>query len=294
VPKQVLQEGTNLAIAIISSLVLVTLLLSLATAYMVSRLIRKPTPQLLQSAKALKGGSIVKFDHTVMREANVIGDALADASRDVQLYMREISHRSKNLLAVVQSISRQTQRAAPDLKAFAQRFDSRLQSLARSHDLLVDRNWGGVPLRELVTAQLDSFVNPGDDRIAIDGPAIVLSSAASQHIGLAIHELATNAAKYGALSVPEGRVCISWNERSGSENQQGFRLTWTESGGPLVSASSRKGFGRYVIENAVARGVSGQASINWHSTGIVWILEAPSSGLVSEASFQLHDKNQTY
>jgi len=291
VPKQVLQEGTNLAIAVISALILVALLLSLATGYAVSRLIRKPTDQLLKSAQALKSGSVVAFDHTAMREANVIGDALADASRDVQLYMREISHRSKNLLAVVQSISRQTQKSAPDLKTFAHRFDSRLQSLARSHDLLVDRNWGGVPILELVEAQLDSFTDPGDDRIDIKGPAINLSPAASQHIGLAIHELATNASKYGALSVPEGRLSISWSEQSDPAGTRMFKLTWTESGGPTVSPSSRKGFGRFVIETAVARGVFGSAKIDWHSSGLVWTLEAPTSSLVSKASFDLDEKH---
>jgi two-component sensor histidine kinase len=291
VPEQVLQEGANLAFAVISALALVTLLLSLATGYAVSRLIRKPTHQLLQSAQALKSGSIVTFNHTAMREANVIGDALADASRDVQLYMREISHRSKNLLAVVQSISRQTQKSAPDLKTFALRFDSRLHSLARSHDLLVDRNWGGVPVRELVDAQLESFIDPEDARIDLDGPAIDLSPAASQHIGLAIHELATNASKYGALSVPEGHVSISWGEHSSCDGTQSFRLKWAESGGPSVSASSRKGFGRFVIETAVARGVSGQTNIDWRSSGLVWTLEAPSAELVSKASFHLDDKH---
>lgn len=290
VPKQVLQERANLAFAVISALALAALLLSLATAYAVSRLIRKPTEQLLQSAHALKNGSIVSFDHTAMREANVIGDGLADASRDVQLYMREISHRSKNLLAVVQSISRQTQKSAPDLKTFAHRFDSRLESLARSHDLLVDRNWGGVPILKLVEAQLASFIDPGDDRINLNGPSVDLSPAASQHIGLAIHELATNASKYGALSVPEGRVSIAWNEQPDHDGARNFQLTWIESGGPSVSASSRRGFGRFVIETAVARGVSGKSKIDWHSSGLVWTLEAPSLGLVSKASFHFDEK----
>lgn len=290
VPKQVLQEGTNFAFAVISALALGALLLSLAIGYAVSRLIQKPTRQLLHSAQALKTGSIVTFDDTAMREANVIGDALADASRDVQLYMREISHRSKNLLAVVQSISRQTQRSAPDLKTFAHRFDSRLQSLARSHDLLVDRNWGGVPMLELITAQLASFIDAGVDRIDFLGPAIDLSPAASQHVGLAIHELATNASKYGALSVPEGRVSISWSEHSDCHGTRIFKLTWTESGGPPVLASSRKGFGRFVVETAVARGVFGTAKIDWHSSGLVWTLEAPSAGLVGEATFGIDEK----
>jgi two-component sensor histidine kinase len=290
VPKQLLQESLNTALAMTSALALAALLLSLAAGYAVSRLIRKPTDQLLQSAQALKSGNIVVFDQTAMREANVIGEALADASRDVQLYMREISHRSKNLLAVVQSISRQTQRSSPDLKTFAQRFDSRLESLARSHDLLVNRNWGGVPIRELIEAQLESFVTPGDDRIGLEGPVMSLSPAASQHIGLAIHELATNATKYGALSGRDGRVSISWNENRDCDGRPIFRLIWAESGGPPVSAASKKGFGRFVIETAVARGVLGKSNIDWQPTGLVWTLEAPSPRLVDKTTFQLDEK----
>jgi two-component sensor histidine kinase len=287
VPKTVLQERANMAAAAIGTLTLVTLLLSLGAGYVVSRAIRRPTRQLIKSAEDLKRGRIVRFEPTIMREANFVGDALAEASRDVQLYMREISHRSKNLLAVVQSISRQTQRGSADLKTFSQRFDDRLQSLARSHDLLVDRNWSGVLVQDLVSAQLASFLDPGDSRVSLSGPSILLNPAASQHIGLAIHELATNASKYGALSVPEGRVRIEWNEDMNGDRTRRFRMTWRETAGPPVTQTNRKGFGRFVIEDAVARGLSGTAQIRWDETGLFWILDAPSSFLVGERVFRL-------
>ncbi len=281
VPTHVLQEGANMAAAAIGALTLVTLLLSLGAGYVASRVIRRPTRLLIKAAEDLKSGNIVRFEPTIMREANVVGVALVEASRDVQLYMREISHRSKNLLAVVQSISRQTQRNSADIKTFSQRFDDRLQSLARSHDLLVDRNWGGVLVHELVSAQLGSFLDPGDDRISLTGPSLLLNPAASQHIGLAIHELATNASKYGSLSVPKGRVDIEWKAELNNGTQR-FRMAWRESNGPVVTKSSRKGFGRFVVEEAVARGLSGTAYIEWGEAGLTWTLDAPSSCLVGE------------
>jgi two-component sensor histidine kinase len=292
VPKIVLQERANTAAAALSALALVTLVFSLVIGYVVSRLIRRPTRQLLESAHGLKQGSIVIFEPTIMREANIVGAALADASRDVQLYMREISHRSKNLLAVVQSISRQTQRGSSDLKSFGQRFDDRLQSLARSHDLLVERNWGGILIRDLVSAQLASFRDVNDKSISLEGPPILLNPAASQHLGLAIHELATNASKYGALSVPQGRVQISWEDHRVSEGASTFRMVWQELGGPAVSKSLRKGFGRFVIEEAVARGLGGQAVIDWNEGGLKWSLEAPSSCLGGETPFRLEAQDQ--
>jgi two-component sensor histidine kinase len=289
VPKSVLQERATMAANAIGALALVTLLLSLAAGYVVSRVIRRPTRQLIMSAAALKKGNIVRFEPTIMREANVVGEALADASRDIQLYMREISHRSKNLLAIVQAISRQTQRSSGDLATFSTRFDNRLQSLARSHDLLVDRNWSGVLVHDLVSAQLASFLEPGDGRVRLAGPPVLLNPAASQHIGLAIHELATNATKYGALSVAEGRVHIEWREVIADYGPRRFRMSWQETGGPSVTPSARKGFGRFVIEDAVARGLSGLARIDWAEAGLTWTLDAPSSCLVGEGPFRLEE-----
>jgi two-component sensor histidine kinase len=205
--------------------------------------------------------------------------------------MREISHRSKNLLAVIQSISRQTRRSSKDLAEFGRLFDDRLQSLARSHDLLVERNWGGTLVRDLVKAQLHSFVDGRDTRVEIEGPAILLSPAASQHIGLAIHELATNASKYGALSVADGKVRVAWSTAVDDEGTDRFRMSWTERGGPPVQQPTRKGFGRFVVEEAVGRGVMGTASIDWSSEGLAWTLDAPTSCLsASSELFGLTDE----
>ena len=124
--------------------------------------------------------------------------------------MHELSHRSKNLLAVIQSISRRTARTTTTIEEFESRFGRRLQGLAASHDVLVRNSWQGAPLADLMRQQLTPFMDIQSSRIERTGPDIVVTAEAAQAIGLAIHELATNAIKYGALSVPAGKVKISW------------------------------------------------------------------------------------
>jgi two-component sensor histidine kinase len=134
----------------------------------------------------------------------------ANFADHIQFLMHEISHRSKNLLSVIQSIARRTARTARTMKEFEGRFERRLQGLAASHDVLVGKNWQGAPLAELVRQQLGPFVEIQSSRFEFVGPDIVVTAEAAQAIGLAIHELATNAIKYGALSAPTGKVRISW------------------------------------------------------------------------------------
>ncbi len=287
VPKAVLQARADTALWVLVGLTVCTLVVSLIVGYLVAYLIRRPARQLLSAAHSLGAGAEVQFDRTLMREANVVGGALSDASRDIRLYMREISHRSKNLLAVVQSIARQTRRNSTDLRDFGQRFDDRLLSLARSHDLLVERNWSGTFVHELVKAQLRSFVDDSDARLEITGDPVLLSPGASQHIGLALH-----ASKYGALSVPEGRVHVAWSRGPGADGTEHFRMSWQERGGPALSEPSRKGFGRYVVEEAVARGVTGSATILWNPDGLLWTLDAPTNCLVSETPLQLDEPSR--
>jgi two-component sensor histidine kinase len=287
VPKPVLQERANTALWALLGLTCITLVTSLSVGYFVAHLIKGPTRQLLIAARSLGAGKQVRFDRALMREANTVGSAMSDASRDIRLYMREISHRSKNLLAVVQAIARQTRRNSHDLGDFAQRFDDRLQSLARSHDLLVERNWSGAFVHDLVRAQLQPFIEDGDARVDISGDPVLLSAGASQHLGLAFHELATNASKYGALSVPSGQLRIDWGKKTNADGNEMFQLSWRESGGPAVSEPMKKGFGGFVIEEAVAIGVSGSAKIDWNPDGLVWTLDAPADRLLSQGPFEI-------
>ena len=128
----------------------------------------------------------------------------------LRLLMRELTHRSKNLLAVIQAMARQTARHAGSIEGFLNQFSARLQALAASHDLLVRESWHGASLRELIKSQLGAYIDSGEGQVAIDGAPVALKPEAAQNLGLALHELAVNAANFGALSVPGGRVSITW------------------------------------------------------------------------------------
>ena len=218
-------------------------------------------------------------DGKALRVANIVVDVTdrKKAEQHVQMLMREISHRSKNLLAVVQALAGQTARRAETLGDFQDRFALRLQGLAASHDLLVTKDWHGAPLRELVREQLAPFAERGV-RLDLDGPDIVLTAAAAQTIGMALHELATNATKYGAWSVPSGSVSVDW--RIEAQREPTLRLSWTESSGPAVSAPVRKGYGNVVFEQMVAQQLGGQVQIDYCPEGLRWMLSIPLHSVV--------------
>jgi two-component sensor histidine kinase len=146
--------------------------------------------------------------------------------------MREVSHRAKNMLSLVQAIARQT--AAREPEDFIGRFTERIQALAANQDLLVRNKWQGVDTEDLVRAQLAPFADLIESRIAVHGPKLRLNAAAAQAVGLALHELATNAGKYGALSTDAGRVDVGW--RLGGDI---FAMSWTERDGPPVRPPER-------------------------------------------------------
>ena len=135
----------------------------------------------------------------------------------VRLIMRELSHRSKNLLAIVLAIARQTARHTTSFSDFESRFNSRIQALADAHDLLVEQQWGGALIDDLVRAQLSAF---GTEKVTCRGERVMLRAEAVQNVALALHELATNASKYGALSVPAGKVNIDWARQPGESGER--------------------------------------------------------------------------
>src|SRR5262249_8115664 len=152
-----------------------------------------------------------------------------------------------NLLAVVQAIAGQTARHSAGLDAFQQRFSERLSAMARSQDLLVDGNWTGASVADLVRTQLAPFAETASSRIEVAGPRLELAPNAVHSLTLALHELATNAAKYGALSVSDGRLAITWGLSAADTAETRFRMCWRERNGPRVSSPTRKGFGHVVI-----------------------------------------------
>lgn len=190
-----------------------------------------------------------------------------EAEAQLRLLLRELTHRSKNLLAVIQAMARQTARHSGTTDAFLDMFNARLQALARSHDLLVQEGWQGAALEELVRSQLGHYLDREKSRIAIKGPAVWLRPEAAQSLGLALHELAANAAKYGALSVPQGRLSIEWTRRAPSEGF-GLDILWTESGGPAVAAPDRRGFGSLIIERNLARSLEADVELTFAADGV--------------------------
>jgi two-component sensor histidine kinase/CHASE3 domain sensor protein len=203
----------------------------------------------------------------------------------VRLLLREITHRSKNLLAVIQAIMRQTASHAMSVEDFTKRFSARLDALAGSLDLLVQEDWRGVTLADLVRSQLAHHADAGSSQIELDGGKLQLPPDAAQNIGMALHELATNAAKYGALSVPQGRVRVSWQTERHASGQEFCRLSWEERDGPPVVPPARRGFGQVVIERTVARAVGGKVTLRYPPEGVHWTLEFYlGSELVDEAA----------
>jgi PAS domain S-box-containing protein len=204
------------------------------------------------------------------------------AEEHVRFLMRELSHRTKNMMAVVQAISWQTVRKSLDLKNFEERFTQRLEALARSHDLLVKRDWHGVVLEDLVRTQLEPFVESAGERLALHGPTLLLMPQAAQDLGMALHELATNASKYGALSAPTGKIEIGWTVDGGTAKAERFVMTWRESGGPMVSPPLRTGFGSTVITRTLTTTLKGQAELEYRAEGLAWQLTAPVGRLIAE------------
>lgn len=189
-------------------------------------------------------------------------------ARQLRVVMRELTHRSKNLLAVVQSVARLTAKQARDVGEFRTKFEQRLRALAGTQDLLVAENWTTVTLDALIRNQVGHYMGESVGRMRIEGPTVHLSPEATQALGLALHELATNAAKYGALSNDAGLVSVAWNVTSRG-GQAMLDLAWRETGGPPVHPPERSGFGRIVIERNVALALDADVSVEFHAAGLV-------------------------
>ncbi|WP_342361084.1 sensor histidine kinase [Terrarubrum flagellatum] len=201
--------------------------------------------------------------------------------QNIRLLMREIAHRAKNILAVVQAMARQTAATTPEPQAFIDRFAARLEALGATHALLVDEGWKGADIGDLIRSQMGHQLDLIGKQIFLDGPLLSIPSEIAQNIGLALHELTTNASKYGALSVPEGRVDVSWAVTESANGAQDVSLQWIESGGPPVVPPKRKGFGQVVIERTVSRAVGGKVEMSYDPKGFSWKL-----------SFQIRDSDE--
>lgn len=236
-----------------------------------------------ETIRRRKDGSLLHISLTVSPVKNASGKVVgaskiarditeqkqAEAQRD--LLVAELSHRVKNTLATVISIARQSF-ANPDSEEARGSFDSRIRGLAQTHSRLAESNWSGVSLATMLADELAPYRN--DSNVHIEGPAIELNPKCALTLGLAVHELATNAAKYGALSSKSGEVHVTW-AYDASEHM--LRLAWTERGGPPVNPPKRSGFGRLLIERALASDLNGAVELEFANQGLRCTIAIPEN-----------------
>jgi len=192
-----------------------------------------------------------------------------------RLLAREVDHRAKNLLSIVQSLATLTR--APTIEAYREALGSRLQALARAHGLLALAGWSQVELAAIVEREMAPYAGEHGARWRVSGSSVALAPEAAQALALVLHELATNAAKYGALSVAAGRIEIGW-----SIERDKFVLRWSESGGPIVKPPGGKGFGSRLIEQSITRTLRGTVHKDWAASGLVATLTVPLQMLTAE------------
>lgn len=200
-------------------------------------------------------------------------------AREAQtLLLHELSHRSKNLLAVADVIVRQTAKRT-SARELVERIGGRLQALSVNQDLMVNEQWRHVELQQVVRCQLEPIIQSHEDRINVSGPFCLVNPRVAQAIGLAIYELTNNAQKYGALSTPKGYVKLTWSLADTDKGGREFTMRWREYDGPPVKPPRKRGFGTTIIQQMVANSVLGKASIKYLPSGFEWTLIAAEEAL---------------
>lgn len=200
----------------------------------------------------------------------------------VEMLMGELSHRVKNLLTIIQAVAARTA-TEENPTLFAERFNARLAGLAASHDLLVQSEWRGVDMDSLARSQLAHFQDLIGSRVYMAGPVVRFRPPAAQALGMALHELATNAAKYGALSNETGTVRLVWEILTEGE-QCVFKLSWTEKDGPPVQPPEKRGFGYMVLVRTIEHQFDGSARLDYDPAGLVWEAEVPADRVLEDSS----------
>jgi two-component sensor histidine kinase len=257
------------------------LTLGLALAYIFGGFMARPITDATAAAANVGAGKLVEPLQSPLAEANTLTAVLSDASLELKkrqehaaFLMGELAHRAKNQLAVVRGMALQTARQSKSVDEFTDGFNQRLQGLAESQDLMVRQNWQGAWLGDLVRAHLNLF--GAIQRADIFGPALFLDANAVQNLGFALHELATNAFKHGALHTPGGRVSVSWHR-----TDDRIHLEWKETGGPETNEPDHKGFGSLVLTQLVPQALQGNATLEFTLEGCRWTLDFPASHVLT-------------
>ena len=198
----------------------------------------------------------------ILRRTDLVDRERRVAQESQALLVAELHHRVKNVLAVVSSLVRQSQQDVPNVRAFADNLQNRLQALSTAHDQLTRSHWQAAPLRTLIEMEARAWTDAASARLKLSGPPVMITARAYQTLALVLHEMMTNAAKYGALSVASGRLDISWSL------DDDLAISWKETGGPAVSPPKRRGFGTIVTEQSVAYELHGTANVKYRKTGV--------------------------
>ncbi|WP_244467884.1 sensor histidine kinase [Nitratireductor soli] len=256
---------------------LLVIAIGTAAAWLLGRQIAGPVRRLARDARRLGAGEPVHAIDYPIAEVATVSSALAEAALDrkqaeneIRLLMREVAHRSKNQLTVVASMAKQTARSARTFASFQDAFQKRLYGLARSTDLLIAGGAAGVELRELLAIQIEPFCPDDADRLQMEGPNIRLANQPAQTIGLAIHELATNASKYGAFSSATGSLALSWRVKD-----EVLTIIWREHVPRLRRRTGRRGFGTEIIERMLGGTLDAEISRVFHRDGLECVFKIP-------------------
>jgi light-regulated signal transduction histidine kinase (bacteriophytochrome)/CheY-like chemotaxis protein len=228
----------------------------------------------------------VSLLHVVLRRINAAARERRLAAERDQLLMAELDHRVKNTIANIQSLVMQTSQSADSLTGFVKGLDGRIQSMAKAHNLLSQSRWEGVWIENLLREELSPYAATGAGP-ALHGPAVQLTPKSALALSLAVHELATNAAKFGALSKPGGRVSVDWRH----DGKGGLTLSWREAGGPLVTPPKRRGFGSSLVERALAMETGGYATLHYLRAGVVCEVFLPATAICADAMVASSEAN---
>lgn len=257
--------------------------IAVAGSLTIARLLTQGVRLLAMDARRLGAGEPVEARRYMITEVEAVSTALASAATarakaegEIRLLMREVAHRAKNQLTVIQSMLAQSANSAEEPSDFVEAFRKRLAGLARSTDLMVANAASGVDFRELVRNQLQPFMPAESDRVVLSGPALRLDAQMAQTLGMALHELATNAIKHGALANQTGMIQVEWSVAEGA-----IDIRWREKGADIVAPSgkkARRGFGTVVLERMLGLALRAELERTMHADGIEWRIRIPRGG----------------